>query len=96
MFGDAFELITPGEKKLAREMGCYWSNFGGSGDPNESVAGCQGEALVPWPQYLSPNQAAQKVVDTNLVLDVGTVTTEMGLQEAQCDMFAKVPPMTGP
>ena len=34
MFGDDFELITDGEKSLSKAMGCFWTNFAQSGDPN--------------------------------------------------------------
>eukprot|EP00039_Didymoeca_costata_P011206 m.156343 g.156343 ORF g.156343 m.156343 type:complete len:71 (-) comp15098_c0_seq13:250-462(-) len=35
VFGDSFELSSDGERKLSNTMGCYWTNFATTGDPNK-------------------------------------------------------------
>lgn len=35
VFGYPAELGTEAEVKLSKTMGCYWSNFAHTGDPNK-------------------------------------------------------------
>jgi carboxylesterase type B len=34
VFGDQFEISSDGERRLSLAMGCFWTNFAISGDPN--------------------------------------------------------------
>lgn len=34
VFGDVFELSSDGERHLSAAMGCYWTNFAATNNPN--------------------------------------------------------------
>jgi hypothetical protein len=83
VFGDTFELGTPAERLLSRKMGCYWSNFAHSGDPNVGPAeGCNvdstagagslsrdeyGAGLEHWPAWTAA-EGAVLVLNTTVPL----------------------------
>ena len=84
VFGDGFELMSEGERTLSKRMGCYWTNFAATGDPNRGNDGCVAALqLPPWPT-LGDQLAA--VVFSNT-----SVATTTGLKQQQCDLFAQFP-----
>eukprot|EP01059_Diplonema_ambulator_P033338 TRINITY_DN6911_c1_g1_i1.p1 TRINITY_DN6911_c1_g1~~TRINITY_DN6911_c1_g1_i1.p1 ORF type:complete len:741 (+),score=143.60 TRINITY_DN6911_c1_g1_i1:845-3067(+) len=78
-FVDAWELTTPAELVLGKQMGCYWSNFAESGNPNVGSQQCS----FVWPSF-ADNEAY--IVFNNL-----TLTSLNGLQKEQCDLFRQYP-----
>ncbi|KAH8075968.1 carboxylic ester hydrolase [Aureococcus anophagefferens] len=52
VFGDAFELRSDAEKKVAAAMGCYWTSFAATGDPNGAPCA---KDLPAWPTAATNN-----------------------------------------
>ena len=100
VFGDPFELSTEGERALSSSMGCFWSNFANTGNPNIPPAtptGNQGNgsssacAPVSWPHYSYSRSSSNAVEngDSLLRLDVPQLTQEVaGLKAAACELFS--------
>ena len=38
--GDVFELSSDGERTLSKAMGCYWTNFAATSNPNHGSSNC--------------------------------------------------------
>jgi len=82
VFGDGFELNGEEEITLSRRMGCYWSNFAATGDPNNGT--CANISLPSWPEF------RQDQSEKTLVLDVGSkLEVAENLSNERCDMFDK-------
>ncbi len=82
VFGDAFELSSDGERQLSAAMGCYWSNFAATGNPNDGD--CARTLKLPaWPALGDGGDA--------IVFSNTTVAARTGLKKTQCDLFAKYP-----
>eukprot|EP00040_Diaphanoeca_grandis_P038637 m.256942 g.256942 ORF g.256942 m.256942 type:complete len:658 (-) comp34847_c0_seq1:163-2136(-) len=82
VFGDAFELSSDGERQLSRAMGCYWTNFAATGDPNQGD--CANTLLLPaWP---SVGSTGDVVVFKNT-----TIETRSAFKQDICDVFAQFP-----
>ena len=68
-------------------MGCYWTNFATSGDPNENggdLDGCAQKLNLPaWPRIGSDASAIQ--------FSNTSVVAVNGLKQRQCDLFGKFP-----
>jgi para-nitrobenzyl esterase len=87
VFGDAFELGSDGERDLSEALGCYWSNFAVSGDPNHGLSGCSARLKLPrWP-VLGATGAEHE--GTAIVFSNTSVTIEPGLRAHQCDLFRR-------
>merc|ERR1712060_669940 len=81
VWGDEFEIVGHGEKRLSDAMGCYWMNFAATGDPNEGPSDCAAELSLPvWPKF-GKGDALQ--------LDVGELRNRTGLKHEQCAVFAE-------
>lgn len=83
VFGDSFELDTPGERALSHTMGCLWANFAESGDPNVGSS-CPGEGLPLWPRWTLEGGEA-------LVLN-STVRVAQRFASDRCAVLAKATP----
>ena len=82
VFGDAFELSSDGERQLSATMGCYWSNFAATGNPNDGD--CTKALKLPaWPAL---GEGGDAIVFSNT-----SVAARTGLKKTQCDLFAKYP-----
>jgi carboxylesterase type B len=84
VFGDGFELMSEGERTLSKQMGCYWTNFAATGDPNRGSDGCA--AALQLPQWPPLNDQLAAIVFSNT-----SVTSVAGLMQRQCDLFARYP-----
>ena len=50
VFGDQFELSSDGGRALSRAMGCFWTNFAATGNPNKGPGDCAAHLSLPhWP-----------------------------------------------
>ena len=47
VFGDVFELSSDGERHLSAAMGCYWTNFATTSNPNVGVGNCTTKLALP-------------------------------------------------
>lgn len=80
VFGDDFELSNDGERQLSRAMGCYWTNFATTGNPNTGPSACAVNMGLPeWPQFGSGDA---------LELNVWKIQKRTGLKSAACNLFA--------
>merc|ERR1712146_539064 len=78
VFEDTFELKSPAERRLSKEMGCYWTNFAATGDPNEGS--CIIALHLPrWPAFNGGDA---------LELSVGRLRTRAKLKQDACDLFS--------
>jgi len=85
VFGDAFELSSDGERSLSRAMGCYWTNFAATGNPNKGPTGCAAAlSLPPWPTFGEETEA--------ISFSNTTIGVRQGLKKQQCDLFARYSP----
>ncbi len=66
------------DEELARIVQTYWTNFAKTGTPN-------GEGVQSWPAFDSQTENVQ-------ILGRGTITTQIGLDEADCDFFEGIYP----
>ena len=82
VFGDGFELSSAGERRLAASMGCYWSNFAATGNPNTGPCAAA-LALPEWPA-IGENFTAMQLSNTS-------VSIRKELKSAQCNLFALYP-----
>jgi carboxylesterase type B len=81
VFGDGFELRSDAEKKLSEAMGCYWTNFADTGNPNHGDSGCAEKLALPkWPVFGQGDA---------LELSVDMIHSRENLLRPQCDLFAK-------
>ena len=84
VFGDQFELSSDGERALSRAMGCFWTNFASTGNPNQGPGDCAKHLGLPhWPT-LGEKGAAVIFSNTSL-------TVRQNLKQAICDTFAEHP-----
>jgi len=84
VFGDTFELLSPQEQSLSQAMGCYWTNFAASGNPNSGSSGCISKLSLPeWPLIGKAGNA--------LELSNTTIRTRTDLKEGPCHLFAQYP-----
>merc|ERR1719253_1989023 len=80
VFGDPFELCSDGERVLSKTMGCYWTNFAATGNPNEGPSGCLKKLALPaWPAFEQGDA---------LEFRVGQLRNRTNLKKAQCDIFS--------
>jgi len=85
VFGYPNELSSDGERTLSKTMGCYWTNFAETGNPNNGAcSSVNGEPLLNWP--VSGVTAGDAIVFSNT-----TITTRSGLKQDQCDLFMQYP-----
>ena len=82
VFNDTFELSGAGERNAANAMGCWWTNFAATGDPNVGPTGCA-SALPKW-------GLAGKDGDA-MVITNHSVTMRPAVKQEACDIFAKFP-----
>ena len=86
VFGYPAELSSAGERHLSAAMGCYWSNFATSGNPNTGTTGCvESLALPAWPALGDKGDAIMFTNATN------GITVKSGLKSDQCDLFKAYP-----
>jgi carboxylesterase type B len=83
VFNDTFELLTPGERSLSTLMGCFWSNFATSGDPNVGPP-CGIDPLPKWPAWSA--DTGQAFVFNTTVRVINAFAAE------RCALLAKVVP----
>lgn len=97
VFGLPVELSTTGERQLSAAMGCYWTNFAATGDPNTGSSDCAaGLGLPKWPPAaLAPGgaeiSAPKPTVSAALLFRNTSITPEQSLKSEQCDLFAQYP-----
>ena len=83
VFGFLKEVTTPEEVKLSRAMGCYWTNFAETGNPN--TGDCVNELkLMEWPRLNENGNVLEFVGSENQ-----TAVAVNGLKEKICTTFAK-------
>lgn len=83
VWNDNFELSSRGEHALSAAMGCYWSNFAATGNPNVGSDGCVSKLSLPqWPSFGGDRLDA-------LMLSNTTIGTMKDLKREQCDVFQK-------
>jgi carboxylesterase type B len=88
VFGDQFELSSDGERALSRAMGCYWTNFAATGDPNRGPSDCTKQlGLPPWPTLGEKGTGGGNA----LVFSNTSMTVRHNLKQEICDTFAKHP-----
>ena len=84
VFGYPKELSSDGERTLSKTMGCYWTNFAETGDPNKGACSTvNGNPLIAWPQTGTDGDA--------IVFSNTSITTRSGLKQEQCDLFVQYP-----
>ena len=82
VFGDPFELSTPGELHLSNAMGCFWSNFAETGDPNEGRSSCAAKLRLPhWP--------SAGLGDNIILFSNTSIVNATGHNSDRCDLFAR-------
>eukprot|EP00040_Diaphanoeca_grandis_P030474 m.180138 g.180138 ORF g.180138 m.180138 type:complete len:676 (+) comp32008_c0_seq1:172-2199(+) len=82
VFGDQFELKSDGERKLSQAMGCYWTNFATTGNPN--MGDCvKTLGLGDWTPI---GEDGDVIVFRN-----STIDTLQGFKKQNCDEFAMFP-----
>jgi len=82
VFGDQFELGSDGERQISRAMGCYWSNFAATGNPNQGS--CVAQLNLPaWPSVGANGDV--------IVFKNTTIETEPMFKKTICDTFAQFP-----
>jgi len=80
---DTFELSSKGEQALSAAMGCYWTNFATTGNPNTGSDDCVNKFSLPqWPSFGGERLDA-------LMLSNTTIGTMKDLKREQCDVFQK-------
>lgn len=85
VFGYPPEITSPAEHKLSRSMGCFWTNFAASGNPNTGPDGCVAELGLPaWPSVGATGDAMRFANDTIAV-------AVKSLKKQECDLFAEYP-----
>ena len=83
VFGFLKEVTTPEEVKLSQAMGCYWTNFAETGNPN--TGDCVNELkLIKWPRLNENGNVLEFVGSENQ-----TAVAVNGLKEKICTTFAK-------
>lgn len=84
VFGNPSELGSDAERILSKAMGCYWTNFAATGNPNEGLSGCFAELSLPkWPVFGQGDA---------LEFGTGILHNRTSLKQAQCELFAALPP----
>ena len=88
MFGDTFEITGPAEQLLSRRMGCYWSNFAATGDPNHGTCAADSE-LPHWPKFRYNRFRNDLDFDEKIIkLDVGKELQVLArFHSERCDVF---------
>uniref|UniRef100_A0A7S2N025 Carboxylesterase type B domain-containing protein n=1 Tax=Alexandrium andersonii TaxID=327968 RepID=A0A7S2N025_9DINO len=82
VWGDTFELKSEGERILSRTMGCYWTNFASTGNPNHGPSGCAAALNLPeWPVFGEDTDA--------ISFPNSTISIRRGLKKEQCDIFVQ-------
>ena len=85
VFGDQFELSSSGERALSKAIGCFWTNFAASGDPNQGPGNCAKHLKLPhWPTMNQKGTSGGNAV----VLSNTSVTVRHNLKQNICDTFA--------
>jgi carboxylesterase type B len=102
VFHDNFELVTPAERMLATAMGCYWTNFAWTGDPNNGgsrtssacAAPLAGGAKLPvWPRFTTAADPIERQLVFNITLEKGNGTDAVAVfaqenpKTKQCALF---------
>ena len=77
VFGFASEINSSAEETLSTSIGCYWSNFAHTGDPNEGPC----KQAAAWPAYRAPGSNSSVHPTNTLLLD--TTDTGSGIQVRQ-------------
>ena len=86
VFGFPAELSSPGERHLSAAMGCYWTNFATTGNPNTGNTGCvQSLALPAWPALGGKGDALMFTNATN------GISVKSGLKAELCELFKLYP-----
>ena len=85
VFGDAFELRSDAEKKVAAAMGCYWTSFAATGDPNGAPCA---KDLPAWPTAATKNLLA---FDGNATTNATKIFVREDPKADACATFAKYP-----
>ena len=84
VFGFPAELSNPAERQLSSAMGCYWTNFAATGDPNKGK--CSTALNLPqWP--VLGVRGGDAIVFNSSTTTPATVVSN--LKSQQCDAFAK-------
>jgi len=101
VFGDRFELLTKAEVRASLAMGCWWTNFAATGDPNVGAGGngtgCSTPAnldLPHWPATDAARDVTMVISSNESVVDTGAgavLAARMRLKKAACDIFAQYP-----
>ena len=65
-------------------MGCWWTNFATSGDPNVGESGCA-------ETFQLPHWATTQGTGDAMVLTNTSMAMVAKLQSKQCDVFAQYP-----
>lgn len=84
VFGDDFELSSDGEHMLSNVMGCFWTNFAATGDPNNGpcIVSQISKSVPSWPLISTGNA---------FILTNTTLSIEGGLKKEVCDLFKQYP-----
>lgn len=83
VWGDTFELSSDGERTLSTAMGCYWTNFAITGDPNRGPDDCTAKLSLPkWPRFGNQRFDALELSNT-------TIIERKGLKFDQCNAFTE-------
>lgn len=85
VFGDAFELRSDAEKKVAAAMGCYWTSFAATGDPNGAPCA---KDLPAWPTAATNNLLA---FGGNATTNATRIFVREDPKADACATFAKYP-----
>ena len=80
VFNDLFELSGPGERQAASAMGCWWTNFAATGNPNVGPTGCAA-GLPEWPVSGAGGDA--------MVITNTTLGKRSAVKKVACDIFSK-------
>ena len=91
VFGDRFEVTTKAEIKASLAMGCWWTNFAATGNPNVGPdgdgTGCAAALQLPdWPMM---GDGGVAMVISNHTQH--PLKARPALKKAACDVFAQFP-----
>lgn len=85
VFGYPAEIVSGAEHKLSKSMGCFWTNFAATGNPNEGPDGCIAELGLPaWPSIGTDGDAIRFTNDT-IAVPVSS------LKKNECNLFSQYP-----